>query len=402
MKKLLFILSFASLTIVANAQWLSTNLNSGIAQCFAIKEDTIYTGTWNGVYLSSDNGNSWTLCGDTGLTNNQVYSLAMNDSGIYAATNTGGIFRSTNNGQLWSAMNYGIPSNSGVIRLSIYTLFSNGKYLFAGAEGSDSYPDDGLFFSNNYGRTWFDKGFFGINVYALAQKGDTLYAGTIGNGIYISTNAFTLIGTVWTAANNGLPLNSVINALAVSGNYIYAGTSDGVFVSSNNGSNWTAANTGLTNYNVLALGTDGNNVFAGIYGGGVFWSSNNGNNWVAINTGLTYYNLVVSLAVMGNNLFAGTNGGGVWKLPLSTLGIKEINNNVSNIAVYPNPAIKDLTIKTSQEATIEILNIQGQTILQQILQQGKTDIDISGLAKGVYILRLLSNDKTDVTKIVKE
>ena len=39
--------------------------------------------------------------------------------------------------------------------------------------------------------------------------------------------------------------------------------------------------------------------------------------------------------------------------------------------------------------------------LQQQLQQGKTDIDISGLAKGVYILRLCSNDKTEVAKIVK-
>jgi hypothetical protein len=81
--------------------------------------------------------------------------------------------------------------------------------------------------------------------------------------------------------------------------------------------------------------------------------------------------------------------------------INETYDNI-NISIFPNPTTEKLTIDASQKATIEILNIQGQTIQQQQLQQGKTDIDISRLAKGVYILRLCSNDKTAVTKIVKE
>jgi YVTN family beta-propeller protein len=74
----------------------------------------------------------------------------------------------------------------------------------------------------------------------------------------------------------------------------------------------------------------------------------------------------------------------------------------ANINVYPIPAIDNLTIESPQDAVIEITNIQGQPILQQQLQQGKTDINISGLAKGVYILRLCSNDKTEVSRIIKE
>jgi hypothetical protein len=72
------------------------------------------------------------------------------------------------------------------------------------------------------------------------------------------------------------------------------------------------------------------------------------------------------------------------------------------VNIFPNPVADNLTIETQANATIEIINIQGQTIIQQIVQQGKTDIGISGLAKGVYILRLCSNDKTDFTRIVKE
>ena len=92
--------------------------------------------------------------------------------------------------------------------------------------------------------------------------------------------------------------------------------------------------------------------------------------------------------------------GNYWP-PYTITGTENIQNNFG-INIFPNPAKDKLTMESPQKSTIEILNIQGQTILQQQLQQGKTDIDISRLAKGVYILRLLSNDKTAVTKIVKE
>jgi len=84
------------------------------------------------------------------------------------------------------------------------------------------------------------------------------------------------------------------------------------------------------------------------------------------------------------------------------IGVNEIQNKKDLIHIFPNPAIDNITIETHQKSTMEILNIQGQTIIQQPIQQGKTNIDISGLAKGVYILRLNNNDKTAVTKIVKE
>lgn len=85
-----------------------------------------------------------------------------------------------------------------------------------------------------------------------------------------------------------------------------------------------------------------------------------------------------------------------------TTGI--INHDYQTIIfkVSPNPAAAVLTIDSPQKSTIELLDKQGQTIMQQIIRQGQTDINISGLTKGVYILILYSNDKTAVTKIVKE
>jgi len=87
--------------------------------------------------------------------------------------------------------------------------------------------------------------------------------------------------------------------------------------------------------------------------------------------------------------------------PQNCSGIEE-NSIRENVFVYPNPATEKLTIESFQKSTIDIFNIQGQIILRQQLQQDKTDIDISGLAKGVYILRLYGNDKTAVSRILKE
>lgn len=88
-------------------------------------------------------------------------------------------------------------------------------------------------------------------------------------------------------------------------------------------------------------------------------------------------------------------------IPPASSSINKINSD-NSFLVYPNPAINSLTIESENKSTLEILSIQGQTILQQILPKEKISIDISGLAKGIYILRLKCNDKTEVTKFIKE
>jgi len=182
--------------------------------------------------------------------------------------------------------------------------------------------------------------------------------------------------------------------------------------------------------------------------------------WIEANTGFTSTPTVKALAIFGENIFAGTSSSGIWKRPLfeMTTGLSEISDH-NLITAFPNPAIDKISIEVNTidknanlliynihgqlltqqkvyrkktdidisgfakgiyfvvyhkpandkltivsllKSTIEILNIQGQTIMQQQIQQGKTDIDISGLAKGLYILRLNNNDKTKVTKFLKE
>ncbi len=145
----------------------------------------------------------------------------------------------------------------------------------------------------------------GVDIRCVARSGPNLFAGTYGNGVYLSTNT----GGNWTAVNTGLLPYRFINTLAVDGANVYAGTTGGVFVSTNNGTSWSAT-TGVTSINVHAFALCGAHLFAGTWDFGVFRSTNNGASWTAVNTGLPQDLLTVhSLAASGTSIVAGTEFG---------------------------------------------------------------------------------------------
>lgn len=88
------------------------------------------------------------------------------------------------------------------------------------------------------------------------------------------------------------------------------------------------------------------------------------------------------------------------------IGLQENNNSLS-FSIFPNPTKDRLTITINQEnilknTTISVFNIQGQLFLSKPILKKVTEIDISNLSKGIYFLKLNSNNKTEVTKIIKE
>ena len=386
MKKLLFIAVFAILSLSANAQWIQTSLDSNTVFVLVAKGDTIFAGTiLNGVDVSFNNGRSW-VAANSGLTNLEIWSLAISGNNIFAGT-ADGVFLSTNNGSSWT------EADAGLLDLGVQALIAYNGYIYASS--------DGVFKSANNGASWTNAnggGYIsGAPINAFLISGGFLFAAT-NHGIWVTSGN----GNQWTFC--GLSDTIGVNRLAISGGNIFAGTDIcGVYLSSDNGNSWTQVNTGLVNLEIFSLAVKGNQTFAASRMHGVYLSTNNGSSWDAWNNGLPYPPLVQSLAINGDTIFAGISGEGVWKTSVLQMnGIAEIKNKESNISVYPNPATDNLTIESLQSAVIEITNIQGQAIQQQQIKQGKTDVDISGLAKGVYILRLCSNGKTAMTKIVKE
>ena len=150
---------------------------------------------------------------------------------------------------------------------------------------------------------WVQVNNYSGSIECFAVSDTNLFVGT-SNSIFLSTNN----GKTWNAVNNGLTSED-ITSFAVNGSAIFAATQyNGIFLSTNNGTSWTAVNFGLTNTQLLALAISRTILFAGTYGGGVFRSTNNGTNWTAVITGLTNIN-VHALTVIDTNIFAGTDDG---------------------------------------------------------------------------------------------
>jgi hypothetical protein len=90
-----------------------------------------------------------------------------------------------------------------------------------------------------------------------------------------------------------------------------------------------------------------------------------------------------------------------------TTGITDIEENNSSLMLYPNPATDNITIETKvndtkQKELISVCDILGNIILQQPVLQIKTNINISDLRTGVYLIKVETNNGVMIKKLVKE
>ena len=99
------------------SEWIPANGPfGGYVYCFAVSGPNLFVGTHDGVYLSTNNGNSW---GFSGLINNIVRSLSVNGKNIYAGTSNG-FYISSNMGKKWT------QNVNGLTNKDIHTLIFPG------------------------------------------------------------------------------------------------------------------------------------------------------------------------------------------------------------------------------------------------------------------------------------
>jgi photosystem II stability/assembly factor-like uncharacterized protein len=260
-----------------------------------------------------------------GLENLSVSSVVASHKNLIAG-DWGLLYLSTDSGATWTvrdtiATAWVCPVCS-IVTPPIATLFANDSEVFAGAGNIDS---GNVHISTDNGITWIEKdSSFAQSINCFTMENATIFAGT-NDGVYHSTDN----GTHWSAINTGLnygDYDSIYNhapqvvCIVSTGTDLFAGTTgEGAFCSSDSGTTWTSINSGLTGRYVDGLASIGTNIFAAVFNAGVFYSSNDGTNWIAVNTGLT--NLMVNTLIasdsnlyLGTNrgVFLSTNGGQIW------------------------------------------------------------------------------------------
>jgi hypothetical protein len=131
------------------------------------------------------------------------------------------------------------------------------------------------------------------------------------------------------------------------------------------------------------------NVAAFAYSGYLFnsWSSNG----VTVSTNPSYTFTVTDNVTLQANF-------------ISTSGVEE--SDLSEIAIYPNPALDEITIEFSEnclgKTEVFFYNVDGALVKYCEISKDITIFDISEFAKGLYLIRIENSEMRTIKKFVKK
>jgi len=255
--------------------WRSTNLRVSTFALAYTESGALLAGTESGIYRSNDRGETWALIG---LEGKLVRALASTGAVIYAGTSEGVYV--TADGAVWK--HAGLRENV----VSLATRPGDPRVVYAGTAGAVIGRGLGdLYYSTDGGVSWVRCWFSNATALALLFAGLPVHYEVSSilvnpcepHEVYASTNAvFTVLmvipvgvsevkvsrdaGSTWISAR----LPSGISALSLGPGckWLLAGTSDGVYLSTDRGATWFKLDP--ANASVQATAVDpGGKIYAG-------------------------------------------------------------------------------------------------------------------------------------------
>lgn len=226
-------------------------------------DGSILAGTLGaGLFRTTDAGFRWFRVGGAGLPSS-FYVLATLNGRIHAGTERG-LFVSDDDGGTWTSLGGGLDSTEAWLPVYAVAAHPSSGLLIGTAAG--------VFRSSDGGTTWTPSGLAPSMIRALSTGADgTIWAATGAHGVFVSFDG----GASW--GSRGL-VRSDLQTVGVGGSgVIYAGAAGGVFLSTDGGASWTRRT--FTSGHVHALLFNGNfNIFAAS-SAGLFATTNGGQNW---------------------------------------------------------------------------------------------------------------------------
>jgi hypothetical protein len=262
-------------------------------------------------------------------------------------------------------------------------------------------------------------------------------------------------GTTWSDYSTGIPADETVFSMIMdhaSNDGIYLTTDKGVYFRDADMANWISYSTGfpIVFSKQIEINYLENTVRAGTYGRGVFKSqlscpsiTNNvltgpippdiyeASNTITASGGTTMTgsptvfraaNSVVlnpgfsstGSSTANNYLLAfihgcsggSTNPGMFRNSSFDSDSVAEIieNEEIVGVTLYPNPTTGIFTIETEgiKEATMEVYSISGVKMKSLKMEGSKTEVDLTNIPKGIYLLSIITNGETISKKIIIE
>lgn len=285
--------------------------------------DIAYVATNESLYKTRDGGATWNKV-TTDLSSFRVLTLGVDPhspANVLAGTMGDAVYKSPDGGQSWTPHNGGLKEHVSVVN----------QFVFHPSDPDVIYVATtvGVFRTKDGGRYWEERMrgmkevHYVVTLAMDAKNSDVMYAGTTG-GVYKTTD-----GTAhWGLVNNGLiPKEKLDAAMALGVNSlvtdphmpgtVYAGTTNGLFKTSDAGALWHRIEKGLADTYISAILIDPSNpniLYAGTRKG-VHKTTDGGQTWASANAGLTTLNIrAMALSPIDPLVvFAGTNGSGLFR-----------------------------------------------------------------------------------------
>jgi photosystem II stability/assembly factor-like uncharacterized protein len=362
--------------------------------------DNIYAATYHGIFKSPDRGSSWIEI-NNGLKNYKINALLKKGSSLYAATQAG-LYYSLNNGLLWQYVNFD------TLEMNIRALAKNDSTVFAAGSSNTIFAssDDGL----SWNRITLSSQplISGRGIGFLAADHTNLFIGKMSLGVYrlnLTTYEQSQIDFSFT--------DTKIHCLYLEDKYFYAGTDEGVLLSTDNGNSWTVVNDGIPDYwwyGIIPsdLAGDGEaivvatgNAVAISWDHGTIWRG-----WKLHDEGYPSDTYSKAILYQDSTIFMGTTLNGVWnyRIPDDFTEIRKISSGILQYKLnqnYPNPFNPVTTIQYSlyenTRVSLIVYNINGQKV-RELINDYKpagshlVTFDGSDLASGVYFYRIQAGD----------
>lgn len=249
----------------------------------------------------------------------------------------------------------------------IRSLAAKGSNIFAGAYGGI------VFFSSDSGQNWeaVNTNLSCVWVNALAIKGNYTFAGT-DKGVYVTSNN----GLFWSSLNTGMPTNDFLNIMsfAINDSCLFAGTNVGVYKSTNNGQIWSYSD--LQDGAFLTL--HGNNIFAAKICN-VSFSSDNGRTWTFVNNGVPF-TTIYCMTTNDSNVFAGSDSGVLLTTNKGQLWTN-VSNGLTDTSVFALAVSRKYIFAGTDQGVFLSLNNGNywEDISENLLNEGPTNIEIYAL-----------------------
>jgi photosystem II stability/assembly factor-like uncharacterized protein len=239
------------------------NQELGARQLFIAPSGNLYAASYNGVYMTSDKGVTWTA-DTTGMMEKNLSCVAVNASGdLFAGGSHGGCFRRLSNETSWTDVTNELAG------YDITCMTATGTSLFVGTQR------DGLYRSNDNGATWVDVSENVVDAFIYSIAFDPVRGLYVGahNGVSHSTD----LGATWTTRlGQNHPGNGVTGIVLAENDMIVTSSGySGVQVLTGPTASWVKVNDGLFNTKIQAFVRDVDGYYyAGTEGNGVFRNRN--------------------------------------------------------------------------------------------------------------------------------